>query len=149
MSRACPTLKDWIVALENAAWSLLGDWVIGKDEHSYRLYAEPCDKHGSCCARVVYGMLLDHVRWRDEDPAELAGRLVRTMIPPEAQRPAPGGDNLPAVSDPSGEPPGGQAHEPIYRWHAGHAPCSAGRHASKRMAVFHPHWGEWFGLHPF
>src|SRR5947207_10635503 len=36
MSRTRPTIKDWIVALENTAWSLLADRVTGRDEDSYR-----------------------------------------------------------------------------------------------------------------
>jgi hypothetical protein len=115
MSRTRPTIKDWIVALENAAWSLLADRVIGRDEDSYRVHGEPCEKHGPRCARVVYGILLDHVSWREEDPCELAGRLVGTMLPPHEQRAGPARDTPPVASDPSStrEPLGGPAHEPI------------------------------------
>ena len=151
MSWACPTMKDWIVALENAAWSLLADWVIGQDEDSYRVYAEPCDKHGPRCARVVYGMLLDHVCWQEENPGELAGRLVATMVPPKGLRAGPERETTSDVSAPSRsqEPPGGPAHEPIYRWHPSHAPCPAGRHPHGRMAAFDSRCGEWSSLHRY
>jgi hypothetical protein len=81
MAGAFTTLKDWSVAFENAAWSLLATYIAGEDGESYCVGAEPCPKHGPGCAQVVYGMLLDHVEWAGEDPSLLAERLVATMLP--------------------------------------------------------------------
>jgi hypothetical protein len=81
MAGAFTTLKDWSVAFENAAWSLLATYIAGGDGESYRVSAEPCPKHGPGCVQVIYGMLLDHVAWAGEDPCRLAQRLVATMLP--------------------------------------------------------------------
>ena len=84
MERVYPTLKDWSVALETAAYGLLAGRIAEKLYPHCRVYVEPCPKHGPGCARVVYGMLLDHVCWAGEDPVRLAERLVATMLPPSA-----------------------------------------------------------------
>jgi hypothetical protein len=46
----------------------------------YRLQVEECPVHGPHCARVVYGMLRDHISWRWADPAKTAATMIRSMM---------------------------------------------------------------------
>jgi hypothetical protein len=71
----------WKAQLEAAALRVLGPRAEGADRDSYRVYAAPCPEHGDACARVVYGVLLNHFAWQTEDPERLAEQLSRTMLP--------------------------------------------------------------------
>jgi hypothetical protein len=81
MTRAYRNLKDWAVALETAARALLSERLPGAPDEACGVAVEPCPVHGPACARVVYGMLVDHFTWADESPDDLAERLVATMVP--------------------------------------------------------------------
>jgi hypothetical protein len=78
-----PQLKDWAVALETAAASLVLRHIRADLHDSCLVRAEPCAEHGPDCAHVTYGMLRDHFAWAEVDPLALAERLVATMLPQE------------------------------------------------------------------
>jgi hypothetical protein len=83
-------IRHWKEAFEHAAREALGEKARGPDGDSYRVTARYCKRHGNGCALVVYGILLAHVAWPREDPRRLAGRLVRTMLPPAESADAAG-----------------------------------------------------------
>src|SRR4051794_17266231 len=75
-------LKTWSVALDRAVLSILAERHDVTDPEPYLLHTEPCAKHDEHCARVVYGMFVEHVDWEETDPDELAERLLQSMLPP-------------------------------------------------------------------
>jgi hypothetical protein len=83
--------QQWASRLEAAALKMLGPRRHGPDRDSYRVYALACPEHGPSCARVVYGVLMDHFGWQNEDPQRLAEKLVRTLLPPASAEQTPQG----------------------------------------------------------
>jgi hypothetical protein len=81
-SRDLHDFERWAALLEGSARALLGPRARGADGDSYRVCATACPLHGPHCARVVYGVLMEHFDWPREDPDHLAERLTRTMLPP-------------------------------------------------------------------
>jgi hypothetical protein len=75
-------LKAFAAALDRAGRQFMLLRGLGAQE-KYRLLVEECPIHGPGCARVTYGVLRDHVRWSQADPAEVAAALIGTMLPPE------------------------------------------------------------------
>jgi hypothetical protein len=47
----------------------------------YNLRVEECPVHGVDCARVIYGMLCDHVIWRWADTKQIAESTMQSMLP--------------------------------------------------------------------
>jgi hypothetical protein len=73
-------LKVFADALDRAGWQYLERrGVVAND--CYRLLVEDCDVHGPGCARVTFGMLREHIEWVRAVPAELAAKLLATMLP--------------------------------------------------------------------
>jgi hypothetical protein len=70
-------VKEWGVALETAAWSLLAQQPEG--DPAAQVSVELCLKHGPHCACVTYGVLLDHFVWSEHDPEQLAVHLVEMI----------------------------------------------------------------------
>jgi hypothetical protein len=83
MSNRYRTLTHWKETLERSAREAVGGRVDGPDRDSYQICAAVCRLHGSDCALVVYGALLTHCDWEQEDPHLLARQLAQTMLPPE------------------------------------------------------------------
>jgi hypothetical protein len=89
MSEQNKTFKSWKDAFERAARAALGDRVRGPDRESYHISVRVCRRHGAVCALVVYGVLLRHCRWQEEDPRPLAESMVGTMLPSTESVPTP------------------------------------------------------------
>jgi hypothetical protein len=82
MSRTYRDLKTWSSTLEAEARTLLSGALPASAGKDCAIVVEACPEHGPSCARVVYGMLREHIDWTREEPVALAGRLVGTMLPP-------------------------------------------------------------------
>ncbi len=76
-----PSLKQWTFAFEMAVLDILATRSEEVSPDAFRLFAEPCPRHDSKCARVTYGALIDHFPWQQTDPAALAATLLGTMLP--------------------------------------------------------------------
>jgi len=74
-------LNHWIVAFQSSVRAHLRKHDRAKNCPDYHLKAEPCSKHGDTCVWVMYGCMVEHFPWTDNDPAELAERLLREMLP--------------------------------------------------------------------
>ena len=81
MTSTYQDVRQWIVAFESRARALLAAHGRGRGRDGYRIKAEKCSKHGDACVWVLYGVLVEHVTWAEEDPCLLAARLVDTMLP--------------------------------------------------------------------
>lgn len=79
-----PTYHDvnhWIVAFQSAARAQLRKHGRAKSSSGFHLKAEPCSKHGPPCVWVMYGCMVDHFPWKENDPTDLAEMLLRGMAP--------------------------------------------------------------------
>jgi hypothetical protein len=74
--------EEWAAALEKSAEALLAQRTDLKNPEVYRLTVTRCRKHGSSCVCVTLGEVLEHVRWADVDPAQLAAARMAAMLPP-------------------------------------------------------------------
>lgn len=88
MTRPYRSRGEWERAVEEAARELLQGQGAGAAEDGYRVTTAVCERHGEGCSCVTYGMFREHLRWRVEDPRQVAERVVRSMLPP---RPEPVG----------------------------------------------------------
>ena len=73
---------EWSCALNRA----LEDALAGRPELSrpeeYRFKVRACRKHGSACACVTWGEVLEHVRWEDTDPVGFVRSRLDALLPP-------------------------------------------------------------------
>ena len=82
MARHTLTVEEWAGAFEQAARQLLAGQGVEAGQDGYRLAVTACERHGSGCAVVTYGMFREHLRLAVEDPRRFAERAVGTMRPP-------------------------------------------------------------------
>ena len=75
------TDTHWVTAFREAALRLLARHP-GHDDYRSLIHAGPCPQHPHCCVQVVYRVLLRHVVWQTACPVEVAGDVVRNMLPP-------------------------------------------------------------------
>jgi hypothetical protein len=68
--------QNWVRAFDAAAQAYLDRHSPSRQLSDIPLTATACLKHGNHCAAVVYGSLLDHVRWQETEPEPLAERLL-------------------------------------------------------------------------
>jgi hypothetical protein len=80
----CRRFQSFADALEQAGREYLTRRGVTPADY-HRLIVENCPTHGLSCARVTYGALYDHVAWMQADPAQLAARMLRTMLPPQVR----------------------------------------------------------------
>lgn len=80
MTVALRNWKEWVVALDTVSLEILAERTDVTVE-DYRLDAAPCPKHGGTCVVVIAGEILYHVRWPETEPTQLAGELLRLMLP--------------------------------------------------------------------
>jgi hypothetical protein len=80
----CRRFQSFADALERAGREYLARRGVTPADY-HRLIVENCPTHGLSCARVTYGALYDHVAWTQADPAQLAARMLRTMLPPQVR----------------------------------------------------------------
>jgi hypothetical protein len=85
MTRQHRSQDEWAQAVEQAARDLLRGQGAGPEPDGYRVRVAACERHGEGCACVTYGMFREHLRWRVEDPHQVAGRAVRSMLPPRPE----------------------------------------------------------------
>src|SRR5437868_161477 len=83
MTTTYKDLKHWIVAFETTTRALLHKRTGGPKHAEYHIKAEPCSKHGDRCVWVLYGTLVEHFIWTEQDPGQLAESLLRTLLPHE------------------------------------------------------------------
>ena len=73
-------IQDWVRAFNGAAQAYLDGHSIKLQLSDIPLTATTCRKHGKLCVAVVYGSLLDHIRWQETEPEPLAERLLNDML---------------------------------------------------------------------
>jgi hypothetical protein len=76
------SVSEFAAALDRVARDLLAArGLAGREEYLPR--TETCPVHGPGCARVVYGVLLDHVGWRWAEPRKTADVMLRSLVAAE------------------------------------------------------------------
>jgi hypothetical protein len=73
---------DWVAALEKSVETLLAQRTDLSNTEDYRLTVTRCNKHDSSCVCVVFGEVMEHVRWAATDPDELAATRMAAVLPP-------------------------------------------------------------------